>query len=125
MTTIAHSQEKTPIANRKAFDGSVVVPHVVQEGETLSRIAASYHMQKWQPIWIYNTKVEKVLDDDPNSVRKGVTIFVPRSRAGYDKLIGRLKALSEQMKADGDKLVYELQAQGYSLKANKEMLNFT
>jgi len=123
MATSAHSQERVPAANRKTFDGSVVVPHIIQVGETLSNIAANYHMPSWEPIWIYNTKIEKILGDDPGSIRRGVTILVPRSRKGYETLIARLKALSEQMKTDGDKIVYELEAQRYDLKAAKELLN--
>src|SRR5882672_10327762 len=98
MATSAHPQEKTPIANRKVFDGSVVVSHLIREGETLSRIAADYRMPRWEPIWVFNTKIERILGDDPGSIRKGVTIFIPRSRKGYERLVGRLRALSEQMK---------------------------
>jgi nucleoid-associated protein YgaU len=81
-----HREGVAPLQPRD-YDGKFVVTHTVQHGQTLTKIAAIYLFPRWEPIWIYNTKVERVLGDNPDVIRTGVTIFIPRSRDGYDALI--------------------------------------
>jgi hypothetical protein len=113
-----------PTPHPKAYDGSVVVTHVVQEGQTLSTIAKIYRFPRWEPIWVYNTKVEKVFGDDPNVIRKGVTMFIPRNKAGYDRLIKKLESLKRESEYNGDRLRYELESDKYKLEAQKVLINF-
>lgn len=101
------------------YDGSFVVPHAVRSGETLQGIAQAYRFASWQPIWTYNVKVEKTLGDNPNLVRAGVAIFIPRSREGYDKLIRKMEATRHELVASNDALLYSLEADWYELQATK------
>lgn len=119
------SQNKPPPpANRKAYDGSLAVVHTIQEGESLSRIASIYRFPAWQPIWLYNSSVEQTLGDDPNLIRKGATIFIPRSKRGYQALIKKMTLLKLQLEYEGDRLVAELDVSWYELEQKKIVVNF-
>jgi hypothetical protein len=109
---------------QRDYDGKFVVTHTVQQGQTLTKIAGIYLFPRWEPIWIYNTKVERVLGDDPNLIRKGVTIFIPRSKDGYDTLIKKLTALKYQAENNGDRLNYELEADWNNKEATKVLVDF-
>ena len=62
------------------YDGRFVVVHQVQHGENLSAIARKYRFPQWQPIWIFNTKVHTVLGPNPDAIRPGEKIFIPRTK---------------------------------------------
>jgi hypothetical protein len=94
----------------KDYTGRFVVPHPIQAGQTLDRIAHIYAAAGFKnstPIWLYNTKIEKTIGADPNHIRKGVTIFIPRSESGYDLLISRLKAAQTALESSVDQAASE------------------
>ena len=118
-----HREGVAPLQPRD-YDGKFVVTHTLQHGQTLTKIAAIYRFPRWEPIWIYNTKVERVLGDNPDVIRTGVTIFIPRSRDGYDALIKKLTALKYHAENDGDRLTYELEADWNNKEADKVLFDF-
>ena len=118
-----HREGVAPLQQRD-YDGKFVVTHTVQHGQTLMKIAAIYLFPRWEPIWIYNTKVERVLGDDPNLIRKGVTIFIPRSKDGYDALIKEVDGSVTQAESNGDRLTYELEAEWNSKEATRVAIDF-
>ena len=96
------------------YNGSRVAVHTVRAGESLSKIAAAYRFQAWQPIWIYNTKVHQVLGSNPDRIAIGTKLFIPRSRKGYDDRIRELETLKREFSGQSDKVRFELE------KANNE-----
>jgi LysM domain len=109
---------------RNKFDGTMVIPYVLRQGDTLSSVAAKFHFKSWAPIWNYNTKIRPVLGSDPNSIAAGTTIFIPRSEQGYDHLITKFKALELQMKAFGDQEIYSREADLNRLQARMVWIDF-
>ena len=113
------------MAPSKKYDGSQPVLHVVQPGESLSRIARHYRLPGWHPIWLYNSKVLGVyLGEDPDIIRPGDQLFIPRSPQGYDRLIKRLQALKVEMIGAGDQERYRLEGQRWAYKAQAEIFDF-
>ena len=109
----------------KSYDGKSVCIHVVQPGESFSKIASFYRLPGWQAIWQYNTKVQKVdLGNDPDKLNIGTRLFIPRSPDGYDNLITKLNQLKIEMRGSGDKEKYALQGQQWNYKASVEMFDF-
>ena len=109
--------------SRKDYTGQFIVVHSVQQGQSLSQIAAAYGFKRWEPIWVYNTKIEKTLGDDPALVQRGVSIFIPRSAAGYDRLISRFEQCKLGLEAAVDATGYELEALENEYGAKKVALN--
>jgi hypothetical protein len=91
------------------YDGSRVAAHTVRPGESLSKIAATYRFQRWEPIWIYNTKVHQVLGSNPDRIGIGTKLLIPRSRKGYDDRIKALEALKREFSGHSDKIRFELE----------------
>lgn len=106
-------------ARPKVYDGSQVVAHAVQSGETLSSIAAAYRMKSWQPLWIYNAEIRKTVGSDPDEIQRGVTIFIPRSPKGYADLIKKLKIVAIQAQYLTDRVKFDLEAQRNEFEAAK------
>src|SRR5688572_9725230 len=89
------------------YSGLRIVRHVTKKGESLSAIATHYKVRSWQPIWRYNTAVRAVLTSgNPDAIPAGTVLYIPRSRKGYERTIGELKALRDG--ADDIKLLAEL-----------------
>ena len=112
--------------HRTYYDGNYVVMHSVQRGESLSAIAQKYKFKSWQPIWLYNTQVEPMLDPrgDPGSLAVGQHLFIPRSKEGYDKLLKKLEALKEGLAASGEGQMYELEGLENQYKAETVLFDF-
>jgi hypothetical protein len=92
------------------YDGNSVVTHTIRAGESLSLIARRYKFRSWEPIWIFNTQIRRVLvSGDPNHIPEGMAIFIPRSEKGYDNLITKLKVLEVQMEGSLDQERYRLE----------------
>jgi hypothetical protein len=83
----------------KDYTGRFVVAHPIQAGQTLDLMANIYRFKHWKPIWLYNTKIVKTIGDDPNLIRKGITILIPRSENGYNILIRKLEASKEALES--------------------------
>ena len=92
--------------------------HVIRSGETLSGIAGQYGFSgNWKPIWNYNTKVRKTLTSgDPDLIRAGVKITIPRTSMEYDVAISRLTKLLAYVDIDKEKNLRELR--GYKAEAD-------
>lgn len=97
--------------------------HRVGSGESLSQIAAKYAFRQWRPIWNYNTKVQRTLGDNPDQIKVGTVIWIPRFRIGYDNLLRKLRALKEQAAAEGDRLRYELEAEHFKHKGQRVLFD--
>lgn len=108
------------------YDGNYPVIHTVKRGESLSAIAAQYKFKNWQPLWIYNTQTEHMLDakGDPGSLEVGQRLFIPRSKEGYDKLLKKLEALKDGLEASGEGQMYELEGLENQYKAEAVMFDF-
>lgn len=114
------------------YDGSRPVIHKVRPGETLSGIAEKYLSQMaqrsgkreswrpdWKPIWVYNTEVNRVLGGDPDLVRAGTEILIPRARWGYDAMIRKLRGLKDVMAGTADQERARLSGIENSISADK------
>lgn len=111
--------------DRKTYDGKSVCIHIVQPGESYSRIASIYRLSSWHAIWQYNTKVQKVdLGNDPDKLNIGTQLFIPRSPDGYDQLITKFNQLKVEMQGFGDMEKYALEGQQWNYKASVEMFDF-
>lgn len=111
---------------KTAYDGKHVIVHVIAPGENLTAIAGHYHLPHWESIWLYNTKVRQVyMGDDPNVIRPGGRLFIPRSPAGYDHLLRSLKKLRLEMENQGDATKYGLESQQNQYNAFTTALDFT
>lgn len=109
----------------KSYDGNSAVVHIVQRGESLSKIAGYYRLPNWQAIWLYNTKVNRVyLGNDPDVISTGERLLIPRSPAGYDRLVKKLGILRLQMESAGDQEQYALDAHRNSYKAWETGIDF-
>lgn len=106
----------------KVYDGTRVVAHPIQPGENLSKIAAIYQMRH-PPIFRYNTQVEQTLEKDPNLIKPGVTIFIPRSERAYRARIIQMKKAALDADHLADRLLYELESREFELQAYKVVLN--
>lgn len=91
----------------------------VVHGDSLSAIARRHGFNRWQPIWIYNTKVHRILQPDPNLIFPGTRILLPRSRAGYDRLLRNLRSLEAQVTGSADQVRYQLQGQHDAFEASR------
>jgi hypothetical protein len=107
------SQPNSPLSlgpiSRKDYTGQYVVVHTVQQGQSLAQIAADYRFKRWEPIWIYNTEIEKTLGNDPALVQRGVSIFIPRDAAGYDQLISKIEQCKLGLEFATDEIGIELE----------------
>ena len=113
------------MAEPKAYDGSIVVVHVVKKGESLSKIANHYGLPNWQAIWFYNTKVRQVyMGENPDIIRPGERLFIPRSPESYDKLIKKLQLLKVHVASGGDQESYSLEANRNLYKAETVKFDF-
>lgn len=75
-----------------------IIAHLVKKGETLESIAKKYGFNKWKPIYLYNTKIRKTIrSSNPDKLQSGITIFIPRSKKGYEKLIRKTVSLMNQL----------------------------
>lgn len=97
------------------YNGNEVVIHRVKPGETLASIARHYGFKSWRPIWIYNE--QRGVLTSPGRIRGGTNIFIPRSEAGYVRLIKKFEVLKWQMQGFGDREKYSLDAEHFRLKA--------
>jgi hypothetical protein len=122
--SVTHKKQETPGAVAKVYDGSRIVPHPVKRGESLAKIADIYLFKTWEPIWKYNAEIFHTVGKDPNFIREGVTILIPRNAQGYADLLRRLHSAKVQAQAYGDQLLYELEGQEYSLKAFTTAIDF-
>lgn len=111
-------------ANPKDYTGRYVVTHQIQQGETLEKIATTYGFMHWKPIWIYNSGIHKTVGQDPDVIKAGVTIFIPRNAAGYDRVIGQLKAAQASLESSLDQLDFQQEALKYEREASATMWNF-
>lgn len=123
MSAPATSPNNKASARPKDYTGKYVVPHPVQAGETLAKIAAAYQFKHWKPIWVYNSVIQKVVGSDPNLIKRGVTIFIPRSQEGYQRVIRGLEASQEGLETMLDQLDYMQEALKYERKASAELWN--
>ena len=105
--------------NKCYYDGNHEVMHTAKHGESLSTIAAQFRFNSWQPIWIYNTQVKRMLDPSshPEVIAVGQHLFIPRNKKGYNKLLKKLAALKGELASFGDSQEYELEALEYQYKA--------
>jgi hypothetical protein len=109
------------VAASNDYTGLRIVRHFTKKGESLSSIAALYGLRSWQPIWRYNTSVRAVLGNgNPDSLQAGTVLYIPRSRAGYERTIRELKALRDgaddiTLLAELDKIEAEAGAFGVGL----------
>lgn len=117
-------KQALPGASAKVYDGSRIVPHTVQGGQSLSKIAEIYQFRSWKPIWTYNAKIYATIDDDPAFIREGITILIPRSVKGYEDMIKRLERSKIIAQGHGEALLYELEAQQYQTEAWKIGVDF-
>jgi len=85
---------------QKKYDGMTSFPHLVQPGETLVEIAQVYRFASFDPIWVYNTQIEKTLGPNPDEIRAGTLIIIPRSAAGYRKMIVKLTTVKLKTQAN-------------------------
>jgi hypothetical protein len=101
------------------YDGNHEIIHTVIRGESLSAIAERYKFRSWQPIWIYNTQKEHMLDPsgNPNSLEIGQHLFIPRSKEGYQKLLKKLEILKLGLVASGASEQYRLDSVENEYKA--------
>jgi LysM repeat protein len=65
--------------------------HTVLRGENLTTIARKYGFTNYKTIAVYNGLKNE------NSLKEGQRIVIPRSRQGYDVLIGKLNQLKSEM----------------------------
>jgi len=93
------------------YSGDLPVLHRVRIGESLGKISGDYKFQSWRPIYIYNTAVHPILGSNPNQVRAGDEIWIPRSKTGYDKLVRKLRALEAESIAMADQALFQLEAE--------------
>lgn len=94
------------MSEAKSYDGNQPVVHVVAPGESLSKIAQQYRLPDWHAIWLYNTKVRKVyLNDNPDVIRIGDRLFIPRRPEGYDRLIKVNSQLKEEIQTTGNEQI--------------------
>lgn len=106
------------------YDGFQIVTHQIRPGETLSSLAQHYKFPSWKPIWIFNTQVRRVLPGgNPDRISAGVSIFIPLSPAGYDKLIDKLKNLKDQLAGSLDAERYRLEGDYYDFKSKLVLLD--
>ncbi len=111
--------------DRKKYDGKSVCIHIVKPGESYARIASIYNLSSWHAIWQYNTRIKKVdLGNDPDKLKVGVQLYIPRSSDGYDQLIMKFKQLKTEMQGFGDQEMYALEGQQWNYKASVEMFDF-
>lgn len=106
------------------YDGNKTFVHTVKSGETLSSIAARYGFKSWEPIWRFNTDVKPVLSGNPNQIRAGATLFIPRSEAGYNYLIKKMKVLQLRLQNSLETDLYQLESDYYVFKANEVAVDF-
>src|SRR5687767_10729157 len=86
------------MVHQKAYDGTRVVEHCVQPGQTFIGIAKIYGLPRWQAIQIYNTKVHPVLASArPEHLPAGRRILIPRSPAGYSRWLKSLTVAKAQL----------------------------
>jgi len=112
--------------HKSYYDGKFPVIHTVKRGESLSAIATHYKFKSWQPIWIFNTQKEHMLDPkgDPGSLEVGQRLFIPRSKEGYDKLLKKLEALKGGLEGSGEGQMYELDGLNDQYNAEKVAFDF-
>ncbi|CAN5586857.1 hypothetical protein BH23BAC1_BH23BAC1_25370 [soil metagenome] len=107
------------------YDGSFKTIHTILPKETLSNIAIKYGFGKnWKPVWIYNTKIQKILGSNPDVIPVGAKIWIPRSEEGYKKLIKKFEQLKNQMEEDRMKFDAQLDGDHYNHMATRELFNF-
>lgn len=114
-----------PPPNAKSYDGSTVVSHTVLEGQNLASIASIYRFEHWRPIWLYNSEIQRTIGKNPDIVKKGVTLLIPRNKMGYDNLIRKLHATSDIILADSDGIRASLEGEWYELEAYKVLIDTT
>ena len=80
------------------------VVHIISKGESISLIANAYRKRGWaapgwEPIWRLNTVVYSNLRNraDPDKIFPGDTLMIPRSPAGYDRLVAKLSELKSEL----------------------------
>jgi hypothetical protein len=61
---------------------------------------------------------------NPDHIAAGVTVFIPRSEAGYSHLINKLKALQLQIQGSLDQERYLLEGDFNRLQANRVLFDF-
>jgi len=108
----------------KPYTGDYPVSHRVQAGESLSRIAQAYGFQRWEPIYVYNTKIHRILGADPNFVPQGEEIWIPRSNDGYDRLVRKLRALQSEAAGRADQILYQLEGEWNKHQAERVKFDF-
>lgn len=105
------------------YNGAHAVTHKVQPGESLSKIAAAYGFKSWDPIWIYNSQVHRTVGPNPNLIRAGQQIFIPRSRKAYDDLLRKLRSLKAQMSGHVDQVKHRLEGQRNKHQATRVLFD--
>lgn len=106
------------------YDGNHPVLHKIRGGESLSLIADRYGFREWEPIWVYNTEVHRILGPDPDLIRAGTEIFIPRSRAGYDRLLRKLQSLKAQVWGQADQLRFQLEGEHHRHQGTRVLFDF-
>lgn len=106
------------------YDGNHVAVHTVRQGESLSTIAKTYGLKDWKPIWLFNTKVNANLTGNPDMIRAGKKIMIPRSAQGYDKLVSQLQLLKDTAGAGNDMIKYKLQSEYDSHQGERVLFDF-
>jgi hypothetical protein len=107
-----------------AYNGMRPITHRIARGETLESIAKKYKFRHWKPIWLYNTKVRKVLGPNPDLITPGIDIIIPRSERGYDNWLGKLHVLKNKLESVPEQEMIKLEKNFNLLKAQDELLNF-
>ena len=83
--------------------------YTIESGDSLSGIAKKFGFPRYEPIWIYNTRVNPALTSgDPNRIAAGVTITIPKTKQQYDEAISRLEELRMQLEEDFREMASEL-----------------
>ena len=107
------------------YDGKFVAVHKIAKGEDLSKIANAYGLSNWQPIWNFNTKVNRIYAiNDPDVIKAGESLLIPRSPAGYDELIRKFRQLKTEMYQVGIREAGRLESLQYKYKADTIVIDF-
>jgi len=83
--------------------------YTIESGDSLSEIAKKFGFPRYEPIWIYNTRVNPALTSgDPNRIAAGVTITIPKTKQQYDEAISRLEEFRMRLEEDFQEMASEL-----------------
>lgn len=115
------------IMAKQQYDGKTNIIHDISAGESLSILAGYYYedVNRWRPIYVYNTKVRAVLGRDPDKVQVGTKVIIPRTLQGYDELIRKLVAMKDAYRTDADRIRFSLEKDYDEHQAMRVLIDFS